>query len=344
MKLTFAQKEIHERALVVGKKYQIAEAEMIQILQEVEAAQIQKSLGLSSLLKYAIQYLKLSEPIALAFIAVARKCKTVPALKAAIQEGKISASTANRLASTITKENASELISYAANHTWRETEREVANRNPRAAHPDKVKMLGNGLVQLTITISEEGYANFQRACSIEAQRKSKSPSRGEVFVSAVEAHLEKHDPVRRAERAKQRSERTDRKSKDCSEPAKPSQKHPERTRRSRRIRLTAANNHAVNLRDQGRCTHIDEHGKRCNSDRWTETHHIISVADGGTNDLSNLTTLCSFHHDLVHQLSLPMDGQITWLRSPASLYATEAPPEWRSPRIGRALGFSSCQL
>jgi hypothetical protein len=24
----------------------------------------------------------------------------------------------------------------------------------------------------------------------------------------------------------------------------------------------------------------------------------------------------SFHHDLVHQLTLPLDNQVTWLRSP----------------------------
>jgi hypothetical protein len=212
MTLNLKQKEIHERALVVGKNYQIAEVDMIQILQEVEAAQIHKSLGLSSLLKYALKYLKLSEPIALTFIAVARKCKSVPALKTAICNGRLSAATANRLVSTITKENASEIISFAANHSWRETEREIANRNPRAAHPDKVKMLGNGLVQLTITVSEKDYADFQRSCSIEAQRKNKSPSRGEVIAATIQTHLEKHDPVKKAERVQKRSERTGRNS------------------------------------------------------------------------------------------------------------------------------------
>jgi hypothetical protein len=217
MTLNLKQKEIHERALVVGKNYRIAEVDVIQILQEVDAAQIHKSLGLSSLLKYALKYLRLSEPIALTFIAVARKCKSVPALKTAICNGRLSASTANRLVSTITTENASEIISFAANHTWRETEREIANRNPQAAHPDKVKMLGNGLVQLTVTLSEKDYVDFQRSCSIEAQRKNKSPSRGEVITAAIQTHLEKHDPVRKAERVQKRSERTDQNAKKTSE-------------------------------------------------------------------------------------------------------------------------------
>jgi HNH endonuclease len=300
MPLNLKQKEIHERALVVGKNYQIAEVDMIQILQEVEAAQIHKSLGLSSLLKYALKYLKLSEPIALTFIAVARKCKTVPALKTAICEGILSASTANRLVSTITKENAAEIISFAANHTWRETEREIANRNPRAAHPDKVKMLGNGFVQLTITISETDYADFQRSCSIEAQRKNKSPSRGEVIAATIQTHLEKYDPVRKAERVQKRSERTDQNAKMSSEMQNLSVRT-DQLKSKTRIPLTAAETHLVDI------------------------HHIVPVSKGGTNDPSNLTTLCSFHHDLVHQLSFPIEGQISWLRSPRAAYGIRVP-------------------
>ncbi|MGZ3722236.1 MAG: HNH endonuclease, partial [Bdellovibrionales bacterium] len=77
---------------------------------------------------------------------------------------------------------------------------------------------------------------------------------------------------------------------------------------------TAAEIHAVNIRDKGRCMFVDEHGTRCGCDRWTHIHHIIEVRKGGTNHIDNLITLCSFHHDLVHQLSLPIEGQITWLR------------------------------
>ena len=87
-----------------------------------------------------------------------------------------------------------------------------------------------------------------------------------------------------------------------------------------RVDLTAEVGHAVTIRDRGRCTHIDQHGARCNSDRYVQTHHLIRVCDGGTNELSNLTTLCSAHHDLVHQYSLPLEGQISWLREPTREY------------------------
>ena len=39
----------------------------------------------------------------------------------------------------------------------------------------------------------------------------------------------------------------------------------------------------------------------CDRTRWTEGHHIRHWADGGETKLSNLVTLCHFHHKLVHE-------------------------------------------
>lgn len=320
IKLSPKHKLIHQRALVAASSYQKAEAEMILVLQEVDRESIHKRFGKSSLLKYAIEFLNLSEPVALSFIAVARKSSEVPVLKAAVCKGQLSVATANRLVSTITKENASELIQFAATHSWRENERELARRNPKAAVRDKVKMLGNGLVEITVTVTEDEYKDFERACSIEAQRKSAAPKRSDAFVECVQAHLDKYDPVRKAERAQMRAEKAPPKSvpqKTLPKSSVRTDQNSKQTKDSKatpRIPLSAAEVHAVQSRDQGRCTHVNESGVRCNQDRWTEIHHIVPVSKGGTNNVYNLTTLCSFHHDLAHQLTLPLEGQITWLR------------------------------
>jgi hypothetical protein len=47
------------------------------------------------------------------------------------------------------------------------------------------------------------------------------------------------------------------------------------------------------------------------------------AARGGTNKLTNLTTLCSDHHALVHQLGSAIDGQVNWLRVPQGEYQIE---------------------
>jgi predicted restriction endonuclease len=76
----------------------------------------------------------------------------------------------------------------------------------------------------------------------------------------------------------------------------------------------------VFLRDEGRCTFVNERGERCGADRYLHVHHIKMVSQGGTNELSNTATLCAAHHDLVHQLSFSIEGQINWLRAPVTEY------------------------
>jgi hypothetical protein len=65
--------------------------------------------------------------------------------------------------------------------------------------------------------------------------------------------------------------------------------------------VRAQTKHEVNLRDQGQCTHRYPDGKRCQSRRWVDMHHVIELAHGGSNTAGNLTTLCAGHHRLLHR-------------------------------------------
>jgi len=80
----------------------------------------------------------------------------------------------------------------------------------------------------------------------------------------------------------------------------------------------------VNARDRGRCQFVDANGKRCENDRWIHQHHKIPVSLGGGNDHKNMISLCSFHHDLVHQLSFSLGGQVSWLGEPGQAYDKSA--------------------
>jgi hypothetical protein len=64
--------------------------------------------------------------------------------------------------------------------------------------------------------------------------------------------------------------------------------------------IPAAILHAVNLRDQRKCTYINRIGRACGQSRWVEVHHRKPVSMGGKNTLDNLITLCSGHHRLLH--------------------------------------------
>ncbi|MEX0943380.1 MAG: DUF222 domain-containing protein, partial [Pseudomonadales bacterium] len=51
---------------------------------------------------------------------------------------------------------------------------------------------------------------------------------------------------------------------------------------------------ALDIRDKG-CRFPS-----CYQQRWTESHHIQSWADGGDTSMDNLITLCRYHHTLLH--------------------------------------------
>jgi len=133
-------------------------------------------------------------------------------------------------------------------------------------------------------------------------------------------YIEREDPVKKAERAlakkaaaaesgsasSERSEQTEsvRSESDCSELVRAkSRVRPRKSATSKRKPLTAHQIHTVNARDGRRCAFIDASGNRCPNERWLHIHHVQSVARGGTNTPENLITLCSRHHQLVHQFS-----------------------------------------
>jgi hypothetical protein len=246
-------------------------------------------------------------------------------LNEAIKKDVISVSKASRVASILTAENAASLIEFAEMHNFAQIEREVARRNPKLAKPDKIKSLSEDLSHLEVTVARKTLEKLRRAQSLEAARGKRNL--GEVLDAVLDEYLKHKDPVKKAERALARKtqparglnrEKLSASSKAPSE--SPAELCVHRVNASKRVSLTAEQKHQVMARDRGRCTHVDHSGNRCESERWLHIHHINPVSQGGGNEPANLTTLCSFHHDLVHQLSLPLEGQVTWLRSPRARY------------------------
>jgi hypothetical protein len=305
--------QIHERAIYLAKQYRALETELIEVLQQVDRLKIYKRVGKNSLFVYATEALGLDKAVAYALITVARKSKDVPELKAALQKNRITLSAASRIVSSLTSDNANELIKFAEKHTRDELDQELAKRNPKSAVRDRMKPVAEELVEVKMTMTRRAFEKMKRVESLEAQ-KQKSTKWGDISEASYDAYLEKNDPVLKAERS------TKRKLKLL--PARVEAKVESKIEypSTKRAPLTAEQKHAVFERDQGCCTHVGLDGKRCNQDRWIEVHHIHPVSRGGTNELSNLTTLCSFHHDLAHQLTLPLEDQVTWLRSPRAGY------------------------
>jgi hypothetical protein len=308
---------IHDRALRVSQTIRKCHREMVEILIAVEDAKIHKKLGKPSTFVYATEILGLEESVAYSLIAVARKAKVVPSLRNAIAAARVTPSKAGRMVSILTTANAEELIEFAATHTSQEIDQEVAKRNPKAAARDRVKPLAEDLFQAQITFDRKTLDFYKRIQSLLAQ-KGKPCTLSDAIAAAADYYLDAEDPVRKAERSARRSqEKAEKASAERAQTPAQAQKElclnrVQKVTFKKRIPPTAAQKDAVTLKYEGRCAWRDEHGKRCNSDRWTANHHIKEVQNGGTNDLENLVTLCSFHHALVHKKSAATEGHITW--------------------------------
>lgn len=340
------QKAIHSRALYLSKIARKVDAELVEVLQQVDASKTHRQLGHSSLFVYVIKDLKLSESYAYALCAVARAGREYHQLGRALNAGRLSLNKASRIVSVITRENVNEVVAFAEAHSTRETQQYVARLRPRAAKRERVRAIAEDLSDLHLNVSNAFVKKLDRARELQSRADM---SYAEILDTALTEYLERHDPLEKARRASVREARaqsagassaragsassasTNRqvnKSENDSQSISP---EPPRNvqgpvsyqdkfcARRKRVPLTAGQKHAVTERDRGQCTHVDARGQRCTERRWLKVHHIRHVSQGGDNTPENLTTLCSAHHDLVHQLTLPLEYEFSWLREPVRL-------------------------
>jgi hypothetical protein len=78
----------------------------------------------------------------------------------------------------------------------------------------------------------------------------------------------------------------------------------------------------------------------CERKAFLHPHHIVHAGRQGPTDLENLTTLCSFHHRLVHEgrwsVARSPNGKLTWFRPSGRVYeAGPAPPTSEEAEIQR---------
>jgi 5-methylcytosine-specific restriction endonuclease McrA len=120
----------------------------------------------------------------------------------------------------------------------------------------------------------------------------------DTLEAMVEVFLERKDPLRKAKRAQKNAEK-----KETESPSFPmGLSRIIRKQQTGRVSFRSLRN-KVFARDGGRCTENNPDGSRCEQTRWLHTHHIKPLSEGGTNDLENLTVLCSGHHRMVHRKS-----------------------------------------
>lgn len=258
---------LHQKALRAARNLRRAEAVMIHALQELDACDGYNELGYTSLSSYMIAELKFSEANAHHYITVCRKAKKVPALQAALDRGKITISKAKTIAPVLNQENAPHWLGRAEHCTVRELEREVAQERPDLARVERIWHRAKDHVEVTTTLRENTHDILKRCQELMKQSKNGHVPFAEVLHELAEAYLERHDPLRKAER-----------------------KDPEkRTEREKAL-----------LRDNGACQYVMPSGRPCGARYWIDLHHIKPRSEGGSDSAENLIVFCSQHHRMAH--------------------------------------------
>lgn len=294
MKSDLRIRALDEKAIQVAKVHRNCEAELIGILQDIDKLRGYLHFESTSLHDYAIRRLKISEATACNLIAVARKALEVPELKVAIEAGELSVSKARKITPVLTVENKAAWLEIAKTKTSREIEKAVATEKPETLIVETAKYRASDRIELKVGVSEEFFRKLERIKDLEAQRTSKAVNIEAALLAMAELYLEKCDPVMKAERAERRkgTVKTDFVTRACARSV-PGQ--------TIRAPLPSAVKHAVALRDLRRCTYKYRDGNRCECTRWLDVHHVVPVTRGGSNEIANLTTLCSSHHRLMHR-------------------------------------------
>jgi hypothetical protein len=208
-----------------------------------------------------------------------RKAKEVPELLTALKSETLLLSNARRIAPIINQTNQKFWITQASAYSNRELEKVIKTHFPETEKRETIRTVSETKVSITIEVTHEELEILKKSQDLQAKKAKENISMAKAIVGSAKTYIERHDPVEKAKRSKGL----------VTLPGQPSKTIPARYL------------HCVHKRDQGRCTYIYPDGKRCTHTRFIELHHILPRSTGGTHESANLTTLCSGHHQGVHQ-------------------------------------------
>ena len=303
-------KDWHEEGVELAFVWKRCEHRMVELLGFMYQSKGYYLYACASLREYAIQKWKLPENAARDIVTVAIKALEIPEMLEALKAEKATVSKLRKVCPVINEEEKVDWLLLVEKASAREIEKVVAIERPGEA---KVSMhfLTGDLVDFRAAIPEQLAEDLKRIQDLLSQQHQRNINPVEALQVMARTTLDLIDPVRKAERAEERKANRERKV-TAPDPEAASEKvkttATNSSRAPKRTKVKAATNHARNLRDHTQCTARGADGKRCPNKRWTENHHVLEVAKGGTNDLENLTTLCSQHHRAIHHPLWPSPG------------------------------------
>jgi 5-methylcytosine-specific restriction endonuclease McrA len=291
-------------------------AELLAHLAEVDARRLYLPAGYSSMHAYCEQDLRLSEDAANKRIRVARKAREIPALFAAIADGRLNLNGVVLLSSHLTRQNAEEMVAAASGKSRFAIERLIAERSPRSETlsmiPGPASAVEEGVVVTEVPEEPLEESTVQLAARpVEPRRRPTrvapiARGRFDLHVSVGEETLDK---LHRAQALLSHTipngdlpavldrvldlaiQQLEKKKFGGTSKHRPPQS-PSRNPRH----VPAHVRHVVWDRDGGQCTFVSENEHRCTERKLLEFDHIVPLARGGGATVENLRLRCRAHN------------------------------------------------
>jgi 5-methylcytosine-specific restriction endonuclease McrA len=302
---------LHDLKAIVARD-QVATAEMLAHIAEVDARRLYAPAAYPSMYAYCLGELHLSEDAAAKRIQAARVARRLPVVFEALADGRVHLSAVVMLATYLEDETVDELLAAATHKSKSEIERFLAERFPKQDVPTVVREVRSSSFALSAEAHAPGHVNGEHAPGhVEnfgdlPKVKPLSPHR---FALQVTIDQSTHDKLRRAQtllghriplgdvagvldRALDALIHQLEKRKFAAT-AKPRAAR-SATPGSRRV--PAHVKRAVRQRDGGRCTFVSPTGQRCPGRDRLEFDHRNEFARGGESTVANIRLLCRAHN------------------------------------------------
>ncbi|MBN8540952.1 MAG: HNH endonuclease [Deltaproteobacteria bacterium] len=306
--------------------------QIVEYICEIESRRLYAELGFANIIDWLVKDLGYSESSAYRRMMAARAIRGVPEAAGKIEDGRLNLVTLAKVQSAIRREEKrtghrvsletrSTMIAQTENKTLRETVRIAAEHFPEA-----IQASGSQIFSTQIVLTDEQLALLERVRELRSHSNF-GASLGEIVAAIANEYLDRNDPLRREVKPRSvvKEPRDTPIGKTSAGGAAHSMEEPlseisggspqggttvvfESDLRSRsgarRTSIAPSTRNFVRRRAGDACEYQGTGGQRCGSRFQTQMDHVIPVALGGKNDLTNLRLLCRTHNLLMAEKTL----------------------------------------
>ncbi len=304
---------ISNKALVTSAKNLAGELKKKELhllthLKEIKLRKLHILMGFHNLASFCVDHLEISEDRAWRLSQAINVVSLFPKAMELLKDNKTHLTHLSLLSPHITPANSDVILDRLPGLSKRELEGFLSQVQGDGSLRD-----AEAKVEITLRLPLDVMEKLERAQGLLQKGSEKNVTRDTVIHQALEALLDKKDPVRKAERASIRQQKKHSQSTTCTGAGElliPSTNKPEDAR-SRYI--PAQVRHQVYQSQLHRCSYSSSDGRQCKEEANLQMDHKTMWCFGGEHAAENLRLLCPSHNRLAAAQALGDEFMQSWV-------------------------------